>query len=172
MGYLERSGTSTFAYYDDANPYVNLVHCISSGFEIAEANKKFNDNQRLETRIRRHVLIANGDAIVGNLGGYDSSIEITALGSPVNLLSRIDEITKLPRFRETVRESDLVLCPTTAHLLSHLELGCTMIALELKDIGARIRDLRKCARCGFCRQRYRTRRSLSELKSTSTLTNR
>ena len=33
-------------------PYVNLIHCISSGFEIAEANKKFNDNQRLETRIQ------------------------------------------------------------------------------------------------------------------------
>ena len=58
----------------------------------------------------------------------------------MNLLSRIDEITKLPKFRETVRESDLVLCPTTAHLLGHLELGCTMVALELEDIGARIRD--------------------------------
>jgi class 3 adenylate cyclase len=139
-GIPRKIGDLIFAYYDDANSYVNLVHCISSGLEIAEANTKFNDNQRLETRIRRHVLIANGDAIVGNLGGYDSSIEITALGSPVNLLSRIDEITKLPRFKEIVRESDLVLCPTTADLLGHLELGCTMIALELKDIGARIRD--------------------------------
>ena len=46
------------------------------------------------------MLIANGDAIVGNLGGYGSPVETAALGSPVNLLSRIDEITKLPRFRE------------------------------------------------------------------------
>jgi class 3 adenylate cyclase len=139
-GIPRKIGDLIFAYYDDINSYVNLVHCISSGLEIAEANKNFNDHQRAETRIRRHVLIANGDAIVGNLGGYDSSIEITALGSPVNLLSRIDEITKLPKFKELVRESDLVLCPMTARLLGHLALGCTMIQLELSEVGARIRD--------------------------------
>ena len=139
-GIPRKIGDLIFAYYDDINPYVNLIHCISSGLEIAEANRTFNDHQRAETRIRRHVLIANGDAIVGNLGGYDSSIEITALGSPVNLLSRIDEITKAPKFREVVRESDLVLCPMTARLLSHLALGCTMVELELSKIGSRIRD--------------------------------
>jgi class 3 adenylate cyclase len=139
-GIPRKIGDLIFAYYDDTNPYVNLIHCISSGLEIAEANRAFNDHQRAETRIRRHVLIANGDAIVGNLGGYDSSIEITALGSPVNLLSRIDEITKAPKFRELVRESDLVLCPMTAGLLSHLALGCTMVELELSKIGSRIRD--------------------------------
>jgi class 3 adenylate cyclase len=139
-GIPRKIGDLIFAYYDDTNPYVNLIHCISSGLEIAEANRRFNDHQRAETRIRRHVLIANGDAIVGNLGGYDSSIEITALGSPVNLLSRIDEITKLRAFKELVRESDLVLCPMTARLLGHLALGCTMIPLELSEVGARIRD--------------------------------
>ena len=139
-GIPRKIGDLIFAYYDDTNPYVNLIHCISSGLEIAEANKNLNDQQRSETRIRRHVLIANGDAIVGNLGGYDSSIEITALGSPVNLLSRIDEITKLPKFKELVRESDLVLCPMTARLLSHLDLGCEIMTLELSRVGARIRD--------------------------------
>ncbi len=139
-GVPRKVGDLIFAYYDDPNPYVNLVHCISSGFDITEANNRFNDDQRLETRIRRHVLIANGDAIVGNLGGYDSSIEITALGSPVNLLSRIDEITKLPRFKELVQESDLVVCPTTAQLLGHLALGCTLLPLDLASVGARIRD--------------------------------
>ena len=54
-----------FAYYDDVNPYVNLIHCVSSGFEIADANQKFNEAQRIETRIHRYVLISNGDAIVG-----------------------------------------------------------------------------------------------------------
>jgi class 3 adenylate cyclase len=139
-GVPRKVGDLIFAYYDDPNPYVNLIHCISSGFEITEANNRFNDDQRLETRIHRHVLIANGDAIVGNLGGYDSSIEITALGSPVNLLSRIDEITKLPRFKELVQESDLVVCPTTAQLLGHLALGCTLLPLDLEKVGARIRD--------------------------------
>ncbi len=139
-GIPRKIGDLIFAYYDDANPYINLIHCISSGLEIAEANKRFNDHQRPETRIRRHVLIANGDAVIGNLGGYDSSIEITALGSPVNLLSRIDEITKLRQFNETVDEGNLVLCPTTARLLGHLVLGCTMVPLELSELGARIRD--------------------------------
>jgi hypothetical protein len=68
------------------------------------------------------------------------SIEITALGSPVNLLSRIDEITKLARFKERVKETDLVLCPTTAQLLAHLALGCTIEPLRIQDFGATIRD--------------------------------
>ena len=139
-GIPRKIGDLIFAYYDDTNPYINLIHCISSGLEIADANKRFNEHQPLETRIRRHVLVANGDAIVGNLGGYDSSIEITALGSPVNLLSRIDEITKLPKFKELVRESDLVICPMTAQLLGHLALGCTIVPLDLQHIGAQIRD--------------------------------
>jgi class 3 adenylate cyclase len=139
-GIPRKVGDLIFAYYDDVNPYVNLIHCVSSGFEIADANQKFNEAQRIETRIHRYVLISNGDAIVGNLGGYDSSIEITALGSPVNLLSRIDEITKLAKFKERVRETDLVLCPATARLLGHLALGCTIEPLRIQDVGATIRD--------------------------------
>jgi class 3 adenylate cyclase len=139
-GIPRKIGDLIFAYYDDPNPYVNLIHCISSGFEISDANKRFNETQRSETHIHRYVLIANGDAIVGNLGGYDSSIEITALGSPVNLLSRIDEVTKLAKFRNRVDETDLVLCPLTAKLLGHLALGCRLNPLPLQDIGATIRD--------------------------------
>ncbi len=144
-GIPRKVGDLIFAYYDDSNPYINLIYCICAGLEIAHANKRFNDHQTAETRIRRHVLIANGDAIVGNLGGYDSSIEITALGSPVNLLSRIDEITKLTTFKNSVQESDLVLCPNTARLLEHLDLGCTMIKLDLEPIGVRIRDFEETA---------------------------
>ena len=139
-GIPRKIGDLIFAYYDDPNPYVNLIHCISSGFEISDANRRFNEAQRAETRIHRYVLIANGDAIVGNLGGYDSSIEITALGSPVNLLSRIDEVTKLPEFRARVDETHLVLCPSTADLLEHLALGCQLSPLSLNDIGAVVRD--------------------------------
>jgi len=139
-GIPRKIGDLIFAYYDDPNPYVNLIHCISSGFEISEANKRFNEAQRADTRIRRYVLISNGEAIVGNLGGYDSSIEITALGSPVNLLSRIDEVTKLRQFRSRVGETDLVLCPSTARLLDHLELGCSLRRLDLDEINVIIRD--------------------------------
>jgi hypothetical protein len=77
---------------------------------------------------------------VGNLGGYDSSIEITALGTPVNLLSRIDELTKLPAFKENVRETDLVLCDRSAELLLELDLGCELKPLVLSTISAKIRD--------------------------------
>ena len=97
------------------------------------------------------MLIANGDAIVGNLGGYDSSIEITALGSPVNLLSRIDEITKLPRFREVVRESDLVFCPTTAHLFGSLGTGMhDDLPRTKRHSGPESVTLKRCALCGYC----------------------
>jgi class 3 adenylate cyclase len=146
QGIPRKVGDLIFAYFDEENPYVNLIRCIQSGFQVVQANCKFNTDREPIDHIHRYVLISSGPAIVGNLGGYDSSIEITALGSPVNLLSRIDELTKLPAFKEKVRETDLVLCDRSAQVLLELNLDCEIKPLVLSTISAKIRDFEEVNR--------------------------
>ena len=81
QGIPRKIGDLIFAYFDDRNKYINLIRSIRAGMEIAKVNQAFNENNSNGVEIRRHILIATGEAIVGNLGGMDSSIEITALGS-------------------------------------------------------------------------------------------
>lgn len=139
-GIPRKVGDLIFAYFDEPNPHVNLIRCIQSGFEVVRANVHFNTGRDSQDEIHRYVLVSSGPAIVGNLGGYDSSIEITALGSPVNLLSRIDELTKHAEFKHRVAETDLILCDRSAQLLRDLSLNLELNAFSLTAIGAVVRD--------------------------------
>jgi class 3 adenylate cyclase len=139
-GIPRKIGDLLFAYFDNPNPYVNLVRCVCSGLEISQTTHRQDQLEPFESVTKRHILISNGIAVVGNLGGYDSSIEITALGSPVNLLSRIDEVTRTSKFNGIARETDVILCPDTSRLLSHLALGVTMTSIDIWALGVRIRD--------------------------------
>jgi class 3 adenylate cyclase len=91
-------------------------------------------------KIRRYILISSGEAMVGNFGGLDSSIEITALGSPVNFLSRVDELTKAPEIKSRIQHGDLILCAPTVNLLRELGAPLEFEELNLKDIGLTLRD--------------------------------
>src|SRR4030095_14168321 len=137
-GIPRKVGDLLFAYFDDRSIYTNLIRCLLAAADIVDANLRFNRNN--EQQIRRFVLVSTGSAVVGNLGGYDSSIEITALVSPVNLLSRIDELTKTARFRDYSTENDIVLCPNTATLLQRLELYWNIKRLGVAELGTVIRD--------------------------------
>ena len=139
-GIPRKVGDLLFAYFDDLSVYSNLVRCLLAAIDIVDANERFNQERQPDSRIRRFVLVATGNAIVGNLGGFDSSIEITALGTPVNLLSRIDELTKNPLFKQHASDSDLILCSNTASLLNRLGLTWHLERLSLSDLGTTIRD--------------------------------
>jgi len=139
-GVPRKIGDLIFAYFDDPNPYVNIIRCVSAGLSLIEANQRLNQDTAIDRLVSRYVLISSGTAIVGNIGGYDSSTEITALGSPVNLLSRIDEITKTQQFRKVGAESDLILCDFTASQLNRLGLGVEIHPVSLRSLGVTIRD--------------------------------
>ena len=140
QGIPRKIGDLIFAYFDDPNRYVNLIRSIRAGMEIAKVNQAFNKNNPNGVEIRRHILIASGEAVVGNLGGMDSSIEITALGSPVNFLSRLDELTKTPQLKPHLQNPCLLLCSATASHLEELELGLTLQKLNLRQMGLQIRS--------------------------------
>ena len=142
-GIPSKIGDLLFAYFDDPSINANLVRCLLAACEIVHANSRFNRTNQLQIEIHRYVLVSTGNALVGNLGGSDSSMEITAIGYPVDLLSRMDQLTKKPKFRERVSETDLVLCPHTAELLNRLDSNWDLRRIALADLDASFGDYKE-----------------------------
>lgn len=138
-GIPRKIGDLLFAYFDDKSIHANLVRAILSGLEVAKINERHNQTASHQD-IERYILISTGEAIVGNIGGFDSSVEITALGSPVNFLSRLDELTKQPQLRALLRSSDLVICDRSMKLLQELRIHPTVTTIDLEDLGLSIRN--------------------------------
>ncbi len=137
-GIPRKIGDLLFAYYDDPSIDRNILGAVLSGMEIARLNHDMNATSST-VQIHRYVLLSCGEALVGNLGGLDSSIEITALGSPVNLLSRVDELTKHSQMKDILEPGDLILCDRSAKTISRLVPDLEMRKIPLPK-GVSIRD--------------------------------
>ena len=138
-GIPRKIGDLVFAYFDDRSVHLNLVRAIAAGLEIA----RINENQNAGTigaQIQRYILISVGEAMVGNVGGFDSSVEITALGSPVNFLSRLDELTKDPEMGKRLLSSDLLMCDRSLELLHAIGLRPEVKTIDLAALGLSIRN--------------------------------
>lgn len=138
-GIPRKIGDLVFAYFDLTEPEANAVQCLLAGLRVLEANDRANQQSAKEP-IRRFVLISSGEAVVGNLGGFDSSVEITALGNPVNFLARLDEQTKHPRLAPRLSEDELILDSTTAELLRRRFDSISLKRIDLLEIDINIRD--------------------------------
>jgi class 3 adenylate cyclase len=139
-GVPRKIGDLVFAYFDDPNPRVNLLNALMAAIKIAEINKLQNAHNDGNKKISRYILIAVGEAIVGNIGGFDSSVEITALGSPVNLLSRIDELTKHKLLADSLESEDIVLSNSAFEMLVELGLMPRTKKVDLKALRLEIRN--------------------------------
>lgn len=144
-GIPRKIGDLIFAYFDHRSVHLNLLRAILSGLEVAQINEGQNQGQN-HSDIERYILISVGEAIVGNIGGFDSSVEITALGSPVNYLSRVDELTKHPLVREQLHSSDIILCGRSIELLEELKLYPTISTLDLQEMNLEIRNFPETTR--------------------------
>lgn len=138
-GIPRKIGDLIFAYFDDDSMRRNLLACVASGIAVSRLNHDMNATVNTKL-VKRYVLVSCGEALVGNLGGMDSSIEITALGSPVNFLSRLDDATKHPEVASRIRPGDLVLSESASELLSRLAPGVVQQKLDLEELGVSIRD--------------------------------
>ena len=139
-GIPRKIGDLLFAYFDQPSPQDNLIRCFKAALDVIQANNEFNESRPKQDPINRYVLITSGEAIVGNLGGFDSSIEITALGNPVNFLSRIDEATKHPAIRPLVTNNHIVMDERTATGLSAVLPSLELEHINLAKLGVHIRD--------------------------------
>ena len=139
-GIPRKIGDLIFAYFDGGSPHLNLLNAVKSALRISEINQFQNEATSSVGKITRYILISTGDAYVGNVGGFDSSIEITALGSPVNLLSRIDELTKEPKMAQFLDSGDIVLSNSAHNLLINLGLRPSGKLVDLVELGLEIRN--------------------------------
>jgi class 3 adenylate cyclase len=140
-GVPRKVGDLIFAYFDCPEPDLNTKRALSAAFEISRINRDFNQTASTK-QIKRYILVSSGHAIVGNIGGFDSSIEITALGPPVNYLSRLDEASKVERLASRLQTGDIILshdffmkCSTNLKVEWEL--------IDLQEIGIVIRDFPK-----------------------------
>jgi len=138
-GIPRKVGDLIFAYFDDESQKRNTIRALVAGIEISRLNHDMNATIT-QSKIRRYILISSGDAIVGNLGGLNSSIEITALGSPVNFLSRVDDLTKNEVMAKLLNPGDMVICKDTHSIVSTLGVKLDCDEINLRSLGLTIRD--------------------------------
>jgi class 3 adenylate cyclase len=138
-GIPRKIGDLIFAYFDDCRFARNLLGCVAAGMSVSRLNQDMNATANTKL-IKRSVLVSCGEALVGNVGGLDSSIEITALGDPVNFLSRVDEITKRREVAAQLQLGDLVLSEQASLLLDRLAPDVTQTSIDLAKLGVSIRD--------------------------------
>lgn len=143
-GIPRKIGDLIFAYFDDEFADRNLLDCVAAGMTVSKLNHDMNATANSK-QIRRYVLISCGEALVGNLGGFDSSIEITALGSPVNFLSRLDEITKSISISSLLSPGDLVVSEQASRDLFDLAPDIVQERIDLAARGVKIRDFEDVA---------------------------
>ena len=139
QGIPRKIGDLVFAYFDHDKSNLNILRSVLSGIEISIANKAMNTTLN-KKQVDRYILISTGEAVVGNIGGVDSSVEITALGSPVNYLSRLDEVTKTDSFKNEVVFGDVIVCERTFQTISELGIILDHKKLELSKMSLSIRD--------------------------------
>ena len=138
-GIPRKIGDLLFAYFDHRSQSVNALRAVASGLEISVANKAMNDTHN-DKQIDRYILVASGHAVVGNIGGVDSAVEITALGSPVNFLSRLDELTKTPALKAILQFGDILVCRDTHRLLLSYVSQLDAEHVDLTALNLAIRD--------------------------------
>ncbi|MGI9328720.1 MAG: adenylate/guanylate cyclase domain-containing protein [Pseudomonadales bacterium] len=138
-GVPRKIGDLIFAYFDTKSAHHNLLNAVMAALQISKINQEQSSDDA-HLKVERYILLATGEAFVGNIGGFDSSVEITALGSPVNLLSRIDEITKLEKVSEQIRSGDIIFSQEAFSLISELGLRPEIQKIDLRSMGITIRN--------------------------------
>jgi len=96
-------GDLVFGYFDDDAVKNNIMNTLRACVTI------YLDDQEIETISNRYFIVTYGDCIVGNIGGIDSSREITAIGNAVNLASRIDTLTKEKALAQAIGHNHIVM---------------------------------------------------------------
>jgi class 3 adenylate cyclase len=96
-------GDLVFGYFDDDAVKNNIINTLRACATI------YLDDQEIETISNRYFIVTYGDCIVGNIGGIDSSREITAIGNAVNLASRIDTLTKEKALAQAIGHNHIIM---------------------------------------------------------------
>lgn len=132
-------GDLVFGYFDARSPEENICDALACAVQLVRKNAELNRRENLPA-VKRHVLLSFGDAVVGNIGGHDSSREITALGSPVNILSRIDALTKDPKLAPHLPPDCVIVTGAAAAVLRGCFPELRLERVDLRALQVELRD--------------------------------
>ncbi len=138
-GIPRKIGDLIFAYFDHEDPHVNVLRAVLAGLKLSELNQDLNETTSA-VEVKRYILISCGEAIVGNVGGLNSGVEITALGPPVNFLSRLDDATKEEGLMHQLAPGDLLLSAQAADILLTMQTNVELHNICLASANVEIRD--------------------------------
>ena len=133
-------GDLILTYFDQEQAEDNIILALKAAKDLVEVNRKQNALSSEYTYIERYTIVTFGQAVVGNLGGTNSSVEITSLGDPVNLGARIDALTKEAKFRGYLQLDCIVLSKDAAHVAQHVMPDLDIKCLDLAALDLCIRD--------------------------------
>jgi|AMFO01.1.fsa_nt_gi Adenylate cyclase, family 3 (some proteins contain HAMP domain) len=133
-------GDAVFAYFDGAHTKCLLARALHCAFALVEESSKWNGRRPAARAVRRFVLLGMGEAIVGNVGGRNSSREITALGPPVNLLARLDALTKEEAAAGRFDPGKVILSHRAGQAADFCFPGVCLQMVSLEELGLEVRD--------------------------------
>lgn len=133
-------GDLVFSYFDLESERSCILSALSCAAALVEVNNRWNQKIDESNQVSRFVLVSFGKAIVGNIGGAASSREITAMGPAVNILSRIDPLTKDPALRHQLDPSNIILTRDAAEAATRHVTGLNLHHIDLEKLSLAIRD--------------------------------
>lgn len=133
-------GDLIFTYFDSTDGRTNLYRALNCAIALFDQSRQMNLALSQDLRIQRYLLISFGNAVVGNVGGADGSREITVLGNPANVLSRIDELTKKPEISSMLVDDHLILSAEAANRLQHYFPNLELKWIDVHALSLTIRD--------------------------------
>ena len=132
-------GDLIFTYFDDKDLSKNILNSLNAAVEVLELQIHFN-KKNPNNIIQRYLILDCGKAMVGNIGGIDSSMEITAMGTPANLSARLDEVTKNSEVKKILGKTAVVLSPNFTSKLKEITEFREIQKIDLKSFDISVRD--------------------------------
>ncbi len=129
-----------FCYFDSDEKIDNIRQSVRAGIRIVLTELEHNSNSVDAMKVRKQVLVGCGEAYVGNIGGRDSSIEITAMGTPVNFLSRLETLVKSKKMRSLLPENHIIVSAEVFNHLDLSEIDLEFIQHDLRDYNMTVKD--------------------------------
>ncbi len=133
-------GDLVFSYFD-WEPRLSILKALKTGIDLINTNNQMNENMmESQFEIKRFVSISFGHALVGNIGGSENAREITVMGRPANILSRIDQLTKVKAFLDCLPKNAVILDKMSMEALFRANWKHNIIEISLLALNLKIRD--------------------------------
>ncbi|MEM7646843.1 MAG: hypothetical protein AAF203_08045 [Pseudomonadota bacterium] len=140
QGIPRKIGDLLFCYFDDESLLENTKNSLMAGINISLSEQAHNQEKSLNQQIRKQIIISIGEAYVGNIGGLNSAVEITAMGTPVNFLSRLETVVKSGEFIDKIPRDHIIVSSEVFQLISELNRNITFSPYTLSSTNIKIKD--------------------------------